>query len=315
MKTQKFIKLISVIMSVMLLLNMPLSALANQSISVYMNNEKINFDTEPMLINDRTMVPMRAIFEKLGAVVEWDDKNNTALVQKEHKSISVTIGAPYMTNGHMRAIPLDSPAVLHNGRTLVPLRAVSQVFGCEVQWDEDTNTVNIYTENYLNYLGADSSVKETEKSYDDISANKNQIRNLINKGLYLEAITECKNAREWHHLSPDDENTINILENEAQQKYNEYVEKQKIANKNKKVTDNQKKEIYSIIKERVSLMLKSPSNAIWPDYTKPDYSYNEDGKICVFGNLEGMNGFGGYVIVKYVFTFNEDFSIDFEYVY
>ena len=305
MKTPKHIKLISFILSVTFLLTLPLFVSANQSISVYMNNEKINFDVDPVLMNGRTMVPMRAIFEKLGAVVDWDDETNTAFVMKGYINISITIGSSYMVYGNMRKIPLDSPAVLHNNRTLVPLRAVSEAFKCTVLWDGNTNTVNIYDESF------DGVQVEV---FDDISANINQIKNMISKGLYLEAIQECKNARDWHKLSADDTATINNLEKEAQQKYNEYVEQQKMENKNKKVTDEQKKELYPIIKEQVSLQLKSPSTAIWPDYTEIDYWYNEDGKLVVFGKAEAMNGFGGYGIVSYMFKFNEDLSIDFKYI-
>ena len=63
------------------------------------------------------------------------------------------------------------------------------------------------------------------------------------------------------------------------------------------------------------MQLKSPSTAIWPDYTQLMYAYNAEGRISVMGEVEAMNGFGGYGRVNYLFTFNEDLSIDFKYVY
>lgn len=138
---------------------------------------------------------------------------------------------------------------------------------------------------------------------------------MINKGLYLEAIQECKNARDWHNLSPNDTNTINSLQNTAQQKYDAYVEQQKQENKSKVVTDSQKRQIYEIVKKHVSMQLKSPSTAIWPDYTQLMYAYNSEVRISVMGEVEAMNSFGGYGRVNYLFTFNEDLSIDFKYVY
>ena len=63
------------------------------------------------------------------------------------------------------------------------------------------------------------------------------------------------------------------------------------------------------------MQLKSPSTAIWPNYTEMRCWYDEEGKLVAFGNLEAMNSFWGYGIVSYMFKFNEDLSIDFKYVY
>ena len=64
---------------------------ANGEISVYQDNEKIQFDVAPLLVNGRTMVPMRAIFEKLGAVVYWDNNTRTAIAQKDNVNVSISI--------------------------------------------------------------------------------------------------------------------------------------------------------------------------------------------------------------------------------
>lgn len=89
----------------------------------------------------------------------------------------------------------------------------------------------------------------------------------------------------------------------------------KVSTENKTITDAQKKQIFSIVKKYVSIQLKSPSTAIWPNYNEVMYWYNEDGKIVAFGSVEAMNGFGGYGKVNYMFEFNEDLSISFKYVY
>ncbi len=111
-------------------------------ISVMINGEKIIFDQPPQLINDRTMVPLRAIFEKLGAVVEWNEETNTVTGKNEDIVFTLTIGENCAYKNGIK-IYLDSAAIIVNNRTLVPVRAVSEAFGCNVEWDGDTQTVYI----------------------------------------------------------------------------------------------------------------------------------------------------------------------------
>ncbi|MBQ3110729.1 MAG: leucine-rich repeat protein [Clostridia bacterium] len=92
--------------------------------------------------NDRTMVPMRAIFESLGADVSWDDSTKTAIGVKDGVEVKITIGENVLyKNGE--AIELDAPAEITNDRTMVPVRAISEAFGCTVEWDNETKTVEI----------------------------------------------------------------------------------------------------------------------------------------------------------------------------
>lgn len=142
-------KIISFVLVVMMSITMFVPAFANGEISVYLDNEKIQFDVAPLLVNGRTMVPMRAIFEKLGAVVYWDDNTRTAIAQKGNVNVSIAIDdITLYKNGE--PIVLDVPAQLNGGRTLVPLRAVSEAFECDVQWNGDTQTVNISSNNNFN---------------------------------------------------------------------------------------------------------------------------------------------------------------------
>ena len=117
-------------------------AAAADEISVYFNGQKMEFDVPPILLNDRTMVPMRAIFEALGASVSWDDYTDTATGLKDGKSVSVTIDRPeaYVS---AEKVMLDQSPVILNDRTLVPLRFVSESYDAEVGWDDKTQTVTI----------------------------------------------------------------------------------------------------------------------------------------------------------------------------
>ena len=99
-------------------------------------------DVAPKLVNNRTMLPMRAIFEKLGAEVSWNAATRTATGTKGEVAVSATIGnSNIFRNGEV--IAFDTPSFIAGGRTLVPVRAIAESFDCYVTWDGETRTVNI----------------------------------------------------------------------------------------------------------------------------------------------------------------------------
>lgn len=100
------------------------------------------FDQPAIAINGRTMVPMRAIFERLGAEIEWENETKTVTAVKGSTVIKITLGqSTAYVNG--KPLTLDVAAIAMNGRTLVPLRFVSESLGADVQWDGATSTVLI----------------------------------------------------------------------------------------------------------------------------------------------------------------------------
>ena len=121
-------------------------ASANEEVSVVLDGEVLDFDVQPQIINGRTMVPMRKIFESLGATVEWE--NSTQLIRAKRQDVTVVmqINSPVISvNG--RNITLDVPPQLVNGRTLVPVRAVAESFDIHVIWDASYN--NVVLSNYI----------------------------------------------------------------------------------------------------------------------------------------------------------------------
>ena len=121
-----------------------LPASANSEVSVYVDDTKLEFDVSPTIVEGRTMVPIRAIFEALGATVEWDGTTSTAIAVKEQTTVKIQIDNSNMyVNEEVKV--LDVPAMLKDGRTLVPLRAVSEAFECDVQWEDATKSAKIYT--------------------------------------------------------------------------------------------------------------------------------------------------------------------------
>ncbi len=117
---------------------------ADDDISVYLNGNRLDFDVPPMLIDDRTMVPMRKIFESIGAQIQWDDGNQTITATKDGTLISMQIDNNVMLKNN-NEISLDVPPKLIGDRTLVPVRAVAESFEADVQWSDKYNYVVITT--------------------------------------------------------------------------------------------------------------------------------------------------------------------------
>lgn len=111
-------------------------------ICVLVNGEEVKFDQKPIIENDRTLVPLRAIFEAIGAKVEWFGETKTVKAQKGSTNISLTIGENKMyVDGEEKT--LDVPAMVKNDRTLVPVRAISEALSCKVEWHGESKTVVI----------------------------------------------------------------------------------------------------------------------------------------------------------------------------
>ena len=113
-----------------------------------LDGEKMEFDVNPFIEDDRTLVPMRAIFEAVGAQITWEEGERTVIaLQKKDSSfnsIAIQIDTEYAFVNSERK-DLDVPARIVNDRTFVPLRFVMEELGAEVTWDSDSYTVNIKT--------------------------------------------------------------------------------------------------------------------------------------------------------------------------
>ena len=121
------------------------------NINVTVNGTSVIFeDQQPIILNDRTLLPVRGVMEAMGKTVSWDEENNRAIVTDGITTVSLGIGDETMlkttvTDGlsATESITLDSVPVNVNDRTLLPIRAVAESFGAEVGWDAETTTVSI----------------------------------------------------------------------------------------------------------------------------------------------------------------------------
>ena len=109
----------------------------NYRIDVYVNSHQVAFPDQKPFIDtgaNRTYVPLRFVSEALGAEVNWDGAKQTAVVVRGGKTVNMQIGSTEPTVDG-KATTIDAPAILMNGRTVVPLRFVSEVLGAQVKWE------------------------------------------------------------------------------------------------------------------------------------------------------------------------------------
>jgi len=130
----------------------------HETVDVYINGELLETDQPAILVNSRTMVPLRAIAETLNCDVDYNEAEQRVLITNPVCIISMIVDDWYLykkaiedkkNNGEAtepKQIVLDSPSMIMNNRTLVPLRAVSESLNAEVEWKEFENRVDITME-------------------------------------------------------------------------------------------------------------------------------------------------------------------------
>ncbi len=113
---------------------------AEDSITVNYEGNTISFDTAPFLENGTTMIPMRAIAEKMGAEVLWSPSSKVATIKRGQDILEIPAGGT-VAEKNGEDILLDMPAKVVNGRVFVPLRFVGEQLGLNVVWDKETKTI------------------------------------------------------------------------------------------------------------------------------------------------------------------------------
>lgn len=115
-----------------------------ESIKLNIDNNEIASDVAPQIIDGRTLVPVRAIFEGIGASVEWDSETKTIKGAKDGVEVVMSIDSN-IAKVNSASVTMDCEPVIIEGRTYAPARYVAEAFGCKVSWDNNSKTVNIAT--------------------------------------------------------------------------------------------------------------------------------------------------------------------------
>lgn len=115
---------------------------ASDEIKVILNGKPLDTDVPPIIISGRTMLPLRSILEALGATIDWNSSTRTVTATKDGTTVILVIDSNTASvNG--KASTLDVPAQILSGRTIVPVRFLSETFGATVKWNGETRTITI----------------------------------------------------------------------------------------------------------------------------------------------------------------------------
>ncbi len=137
-------KLMSILLLTLLLFSSftATQSMAEPTIKVTVNGELVSFPVDPTIIDNTTMVPMREIFDALGASVVWNGATRSVTGERAGVKVQLTLNNKNATrNGSI--LPLKVPAQLVNGKTMVPTKFIAEALGATVAWDGATKTVII----------------------------------------------------------------------------------------------------------------------------------------------------------------------------
>ncbi len=138
----KMNKLIASLLAVSLLAFPVVQVSADENISLTVNGEKVETQVPPTIIDGRTMVPVRDIFEACGAKVNWDVNTKTITGEKGNTTVVMQIDSNMLFINE-DVTEMDATPVIIDGRTLAPARYVAESFGGIVDWDAENKVVMI----------------------------------------------------------------------------------------------------------------------------------------------------------------------------
>ncbi len=152
-------------------------AFAQEDISININGDKLYPEQPPVVMNNRTLVPVRVVCEAMGLDVEWDGVNERVNISNDDTYVSISINCHDIDiNGSIKYI--DAAPVIVNSTTCVPIRAVVEPFGANVDWDSETQTVIITVSEDEPETPADEpdtvELSATESITDEISEDNEQ---------------------------------------------------------------------------------------------------------------------------------------------
>jgi N-acetylmuramoyl-L-alanine amidase len=110
---------------------------------LYLNGKVVQSEAEPLLVNSKTMIPIRVVSEELGYLVDWDNRAKKAAIKNGSTSIMLTVGIAEAVVNDVKTL-LDAPAMIEDNVTYVPLRFVGENLGLDVYWDKPTKSVHLY---------------------------------------------------------------------------------------------------------------------------------------------------------------------------
>ena len=165
---------------------------SDKSVNVYVNGKRLQVDQPAIVKNGRTLVPLRAIFEALGATIQWDEKTQMITAERDQTMIQLALNSKVaVVKG--TSVTLDVPAVSVNYRTMVPVRFVSEALDAHVAWDGGTSSV------FVSQYSGQSIIKLSEYA-NSITDTMNELSQAAaeSDGIYKDYFDKKINAQEFH---------------------------------------------------------------------------------------------------------------------
>ncbi|MCF8019539.1 MAG: hypothetical protein K9L62_09020 [Vallitaleaceae bacterium] len=128
--------------------------------NVFFKNRDVKFDTPPVIKEGRTLIPVRAITEAMGATVTWNSEEKLVTIIKDGKTIVFDLLNNITYVNDVEAT-IDVPAGVMNNRTMVPLRFIAENLGLTVAWDEDAQTIEVDEDNTEDEVVEDTTEEDT----------------------------------------------------------------------------------------------------------------------------------------------------------
>lgn len=177
MKLLKFLSL-SLVIGVTMISTTNNALASEKAIEILVDGKVVVSDVPPQIIDNRTMVPVRAIYEAVGASVTWDDETKLITGVKDEKTSIMQLGKKDLLVNGLKT-EMDCSPVIINGRTLAPARYVAESLGYEVKWDAESKRVLITTPE----LNDDDAKPEKKIEQEDKTDSKNTEDNtdVVNK--------------------------------------------------------------------------------------------------------------------------------------
>ncbi len=116
----------------------------NDIVTVTVDNVAVAFDQNPVIIEGRTLVPVRAVFEQAGAIVDWDQETQTATIARGGYNVTIKYGDNALYKNGER-VELEVAATMINNRILIPVRAIAEAMDFAVTWDGHHSMVLVST--------------------------------------------------------------------------------------------------------------------------------------------------------------------------
>jgi len=220
------------------------AAFAQKEIYVIIDGKLQEYPQPPIILNGRTLVPLREIFESLGAEVDWEASTSTVFAKKDNISLSLQINnKDAVINGKVKK--LDVEPQLINGKTMVPARFVAEALGAVVKWDQNSNTVIIYSQGSKYSDEGNQAVEAFDGAENSNLNEKTYIKKVLNPE-YVKKQEEVLKLKEEldilatsiaytgeiHYEIDEEGEVIGIIESDRVKEYNE-----KLAEYNRKLRE------------------------------------------------------------------------------